>query len=89
MIDSTRGDARELIGLDEYRQLLARGSLITDDKRRRPLWFDGRFLDAAALNSEQNYILGRQADISRVAGIGVVSGLQVERQPRLGYPAIR
>ena len=79
MIDSTRGEARELIGLDEYKKQLAKGTLVIDDRRRRPLWFDGRFLDAAALKSEQNYILGRQADIARVAGVGVVHGLFVER----------
>ncbi len=80
MIDSTRGAARELIGLEEYSEQFAKGTLVTDDRRRRPLWFDGRFLDAAALNSEQNYILGRQADIARVAGVGIVSGLFVERK---------
>lgn len=79
MIDSNRGVARALIGFDEYNELRSKGVLATDDRRRRPLWFDGRFLDAAALNSEQNYILGRQADIARVAGIGVVTGLQVSR----------
>lgn len=78
MSDSTRGAAREEIDLDEYKALLANGTISPDDRRRRPLWFDGRFLDAAALNSEQNYILGRQADIARVAGVGVVRGLSVE-----------
>jgi hypothetical protein len=79
MIDPISGVARELIGVEEYKDALATGSLITDDRRRRPLWFDGRFLDAAALNSEQNYILGRQADIAQVAGVGVVRGLFVDR----------
>lgn len=79
MIDSKRGVDRELIGLDKYNELAAKGLLVSDDRRRRPLWFDGRFLDAAALNSEQNYILGRQADIAKVAGIGVVEGLGVDR----------
>ena len=79
MIDSKRGVDRELIGLEKYNELAAKGIVVSDDRRRRPLWFDGRFLDAAALNSEQNYILGRQADIARVAGIGVVDGLSVER----------
>lgn len=79
MIDSTGGEARELIGLDEYNKQLAKGTLAIDDRRRRPLWFDGRFLDASALKSEQNYILGRQADIARVAGVGVVHGLFVDR----------
>jgi hypothetical protein len=79
MIDSKLGVDRERIGLDEYNELVAKGILVSDDRRRRPLWFDGRFLDAAALNSEQNYILGRQADIARVAGVGVLDGLSVER----------
>lgn len=78
MIDSKRGGARELIGQQEYQELLAKGSIASDDRRRRPLWFDGRFLDAAALKSEQNYILGRQSDIARVAGVGVVDGLEVK-----------
>ena len=83
MIDSKRGVARALIGLKEYQELEAKGVVASDDRRRRPLWFDGRFLDAAALNSEQNYILGRQADIARVAGIGVVAGLFVSRNESL------
>lgn len=78
MIDLTSGAARELIGLDEASDQLLKGTIVTDDRRRRPLWFDGRFLDAAALSSEQNYFLGRQSDISRVAGVGVVSGLMVD-----------
>jgi hypothetical protein len=78
MFDSTRGASREEIDLEEYKALLANGTITADDRRRRPLWFDGRFLDAAALNSEQNYILGRQADIARVAGVGVVNGLEIE-----------
>lgn len=79
MIDPTSGVVRELINVEEYSEALANGTLITDDRRRRPLWFDGRFLDAAALNNEQNYILGRQADIAMVAGVGIVRGLYVER----------
>ena len=77
MINDKKHSVRELIGLNEYQQMAERGVIITDDRRRRPLWFDGRFLDAAALKSEQNYFLGRQADIARVAGHGVLEGLQV------------
>ncbi len=79
MIDPISGVARELVGVEAYSEARANGTLIIDDRRRRPLWFDGRFLDAAALNSEQNYLLGRQADIAQVAGVGVVRGLFVER----------
>jgi hypothetical protein len=88
MIDSKRGVARELIGLDEFNELARKGSVAIDDRRRRPLWFDGRFLDAAALNSEQNYILGRQSDIARVAGIGVVEGLNVTRNEGLARSVV-
>ena len=90
MTDSKHGVARELIGLEKYNELAAKGILVSDDRRRRPLWFDGRFLDAAALNTEQNYILGRQADIARVAGIGVVDGLSVERsENRARYVSVK
>jgi len=90
MTDSKHGVARELIGLEKYNELAAKGILVSDDRRRRPLWFDGRFLDAAALNTEQNYILGRQADIARVAGIGIVDGLSVERsENRARYVSVK
>ncbi len=79
MLNLTKGSARELINFEEFNLNKSKSTVITDDRRRRPLWFDGRFLDANALNSEQNYILARQADISRVAGIGVVHGLTVDR----------
>jgi len=56
-------------------------TILMDDRRNRPLWFDGRFLDASTLTSEQNYFLSRQADIARVAGVGVVNGLMVNPIP--------
>jgi hypothetical protein len=55
------------------------GSLIIDDRRRRPLWFDGRFLAAKDLEREQNYFLTRQSDLRRAAGFGVISGLNVKQ----------
>ncbi|ALP53809.1 hypothetical protein Tel_12070 [Candidatus Tenderia electrophaga] len=73
----TTGPAREKIDLAELQQAKPQGTIITDDRRRRPLWFDGRFLDAQALNAEQNYFLARQADYGRVAGFGVITGLGV------------
>jgi len=75
------GPARELIDLSELRKVQAKGTIVTDDRRRRPLWFDGRFLDAQALNAEQNYFLARQSDIGRVAGSGVIAGLGVSAHP--------
>lgn len=71
------GPARELVDLAELLKWQAKGTIVTDDRRRRPLWFDGRFLDAQALNAEQDYFLARQNDFGRVAGFGVITGLGV------------
>ncbi|MFH7319192.1 hypothetical protein ACHHRT_01130 [Desulfurivibrio sp. D14AmB] len=73
----TTGPAREKIDLAELRRWQGQGTIITDDRRRRPLWFDGRFLDAQAMNAEQDYFLARQSDYGRVAGFGVITGLGV------------
>ncbi len=81
MSDIKSGPARESIDLDELRRVQESGTIITDDRRRRPLWFDGRFLDAQALNAEQNYFLARQSDYGRIAGAGVVEGLEVTIEP--------
>ena len=70
---------RENLSLAEQNRHRDSGALIEDDRRRRPLWFDGRFLDAAALKREQNYFIARQDDIAQVAGTGVVDGLLVAR----------
>lgn len=81
MNKSMTGPARELIDLAELLKWQAKGTIVTDDRRRRPLWFDGRFLDAQALNAEQNYFLARQSDIGQVAGFGVITGLGVAVHP--------
>jgi hypothetical protein len=65
---------------DEIDAFQPGGSLVIDDRRRRPLYFDGRFLAARDLVREQNYFLTRQADIARFAGFGAMQGLMV-RQP--------
>jgi hypothetical protein len=80
-MNSKTGPARELIDLAELLKWQAKGTIVTDDRRRRPLWFDGRFLDAQALNAEQNYFLARQSDFGRMAGFGVVTGLGVTSHP--------
>jgi uncharacterized protein (DUF3084 family) len=54
-------------------------SLVVDPRRRRPLYFDGRFLAARDLVREQNYFLTRQSDLGRAGGFGVVEGLYVDR----------
>jgi hypothetical protein len=51
--------------------------LVTDPRRTRPRWFDGRFLAARDLANEQNYFLVRQADLGRAGGAGVIEGLMV------------
>jgi hypothetical protein len=79
MFDRTRGKGRERIDRDELEKLQRTGSIIVDDRRRRPLYFDGRFLAARDLIREQGYFLSRQADLGRAGGAGVVDGLMVER----------
>ncbi|HEU4557922.1 MAG TPA: hypothetical protein VFS20_08740 [Longimicrobium sp.] len=72
-----QGPAREPLDRTEIEGL--RSSVIIDESRRRPLYFDGRFLAARDLVREQSYFLTRQADLGRAGGTGVVRGLMVER----------
>ncbi|HWK90362.1 MAG TPA: hypothetical protein VNP72_10210, partial [Longimicrobium sp.] len=72
-----QGPARERLKADQIRDLQA--SLVVDHRRRRPLYFDGRFLAARDLVREQQYFLTRQADLGRAGGWGVVEGLFVQR----------
>jgi hypothetical protein len=81
MFDSTKGSARERLNIDEAELLKRRGSLILDERRTRPQYFDGRFLTARDLTREQNYFLSRQADLGQASGGGVVHGLIVEEGP--------
>ncbi|HEX8774578.1 MAG TPA: hypothetical protein VF735_13475 [Pyrinomonadaceae bacterium] len=82
-MEVTKGPARKLmpardwIDKDEIRTLLDAGVIITDERRRRPLYFDGRFLTARDLTGDQNYFLTRQADLGQAGGVGVVHGLMV------------
>ena len=71
------GRRRQRLDLEEYERLRKIGAISLDQRRSRPLWFDGRFLKAADLNQEQNYLLSRMADMTLAAGPGVVSGLSV------------
>jgi hypothetical protein len=70
--------ARERLTKQEFDNLQKTGTVIIDDRRHRPLYFDGRFLAARDLTREQNYFLIRQADLGRAGGSGIVSGLSVE-----------
>ncbi|XXT19171.1 hypothetical protein WME94_53990 [Sorangium sp. So ce429] len=73
----TAGPARELVAGDELVSALNRRTLVADDRRRRPRYFDGRFLAARDLTRDQTYFLTRQADLGRLAGGGVGRGLEV------------
>ena len=79
MGNPTKVPARERLDRDELASLQNTGTLIIDDRRRRPLYFDGRFLAARDLTREQGYFLTRQASLGRTMGSGIVHGLLVER----------
>lgn len=79
MIDFTKGASRDRIERDQAVALLKGGTLIVDERRRRPFYFDGRFLTARDLIREQNYFLARQADLGRATGTGVIAGLEVTK----------
>jgi hypothetical protein len=71
------GPLRERLDRDEFVKLQGSGVAAIDERRRRPLYFDGRFLAARDLTRDQTYFLSRQADLGLVAGAGVVRGLMV------------
>src|SRR2546423_15449221 len=83
MVDYTAGAARKQIPSEDFadeneiQTLLDAGVIITDERRRRSFYFDGRFLAARDLTNEQNYFLTGQADLGQAAGTGVVHGLTV------------
>src|SRR4030095_5885285 len=66
----------------EVDALRARNLLIDESHRRRPRYFDGRFLAARDLTRDQAYFLARQAAYARALGPGVVEGLEVSRGAR-------
>ncbi|MFL5496204.1 MAG: hypothetical protein ACJ8DC_17600 [Gemmatimonadales bacterium] len=83
MADFTQGSARTRIAIPdrlaggELAKLTQAGAVILDQRRRRPRYFDGRFLVAQDLISEQNYFLARQADLGRAGGFGVIHGMGI------------
>jgi hypothetical protein len=77
MWEMTNGAAREQLNAETLERLRATGALVDDERRRRPKYFDGRFLAARDLTREQQYFLARQADLARAGGSGVVHGLTV------------
>lgn len=78
MFDASKGSRRQVIDQDERERLTASNTLFVDTRRRRPKYFDGRFLTARDLTRDQTYFLTRQADLGRSIGTGVVNGLMVE-----------
>lgn len=56
---------------------LSAGAILVDSGRRRPFYFDGRFLTADDLTADQNYLRARQSDLAQAIGSGVVRGLMV------------
>lgn len=53
------------------------GAIVVDSGRRRPFYFDGRFLTANDLIADQDYIRARQSDLAQAMGAGIIRGLTV------------
>jgi hypothetical protein len=77
MAEAIHGPKRERIDPVEFENLRRGGALITDGRRHRPRYFQGRFLTAQDLTRDQSYFLARQADLGRATGSGVMRGLFV------------
>jgi len=83
------GSGGEVVLRGEMEDMFGSGTLILDGLRRRPRYFDGRFLTGADLTRDQDYIRQRQADIARAGGSGVISGLMVEDVDSVGGALLR
>ena len=86
------GSARIKISAKELRalgpsleQLHQNGTVVLDTRRRRPLYFDGRFLAARDLIREQAYYLTRQSDLAGTSNPGIVKGLMVRHDESGGF----
>jgi len=78
MIETQFTNRRDQVSKDVVSKLKAAGALVEDPRRRRPYYFDGRFLTARDLVRDQQYFLTRQQDVGRAIGWGIVEGLRVE-----------
>src|SRR5688572_7816986 len=87
LLDGRSGGEVVLRGAME--DMFGSGTLILDGLRRRPRYFDGRFLTGADLTRDQDYVRQRQADIARAGGSGVISGLMVEDVDSVGGTTLR
>jgi hypothetical protein len=79
-LSSTQGPSRISLSEDELAEHRKNRTLIEDERRRRTLYFDGRFLTAADLTRDQDYFLSRQSDLGRAAGEGVIRGLRLSAE---------
>lgn len=68
---------RSVLAREDVEDQFSQGPLVLDGLRRRPRYFDGRFLTGADLTRDQDYVRQRQADMARAGGSGVISGLRV------------
>ena len=68
---------RSVLAREDVEDQIEQGPLILDGLRRRPRYFDGKFLTGADLTRDQDYVRQRQADMARAGGAGVISGLLV------------
>lgn len=77
-----------VLSTDDMQRLLGNSALVLDGLRRRPRYFDGKFLTGADLTRDQDYIRQRQADLARATGTGIVSGLNVTLESTAGGEAV-
>jgi hypothetical protein len=80
MLELSNGTLRldlDHLEVSEIERLRRANAIVTDPSRRRPRYFDGRFLAAPDLIREQAYFIARQADLAKSAGFGVIHGLTV------------
>lgn len=71
---------RSVLAREDLEDQVEQGPLILDGLRRRPRYFDGRFLTGADLTRDQDYVRQRQADMARAGGVGVITGLHVRNR---------
>jgi len=81
---SARTGDPNVLSTDAMQRLLGESALVLDGLRRRPRYFDGKFLTGADLTRDQDYIRQRQADLARATGTGVVVGLDVSVEGSAG-----
>lgn len=81
MLKLIPGPGREPLDEVEIRRFQTSGTVLFDEQRRRPRYFDGRFLAARDLTREQTYFLSRQSSLGQVLGAGIVTGLRVTDAP--------